>query len=192
MDIQQANELAQRSMSTKRFSHTLRVVQWAKELAAKHHVDEDKAQIAAYLHDIKKEISLQEQIELAREWHLSQYTAAEDNPHVLHGPLAAYWLEHELGYKDTEVLAAIANHTLGAPGMGKLEMLIYSADLTEPYRTFPNVDKLRQSLYDNLENGTLLCVEHTLNYLLKSKRAIHPQTRLTYEDLKRRQKFADR
>lgn len=54
MDIQQANELAQRSMSTKRFSHTLRVVQWAQELAEKHHVDEVKAQIAAYLHDIKK------------------------------------------------------------------------------------------------------------------------------------------
>lgn len=192
MDIQEAYNLAQGSMSAKRFTHTLGVVQWAQELAIKHQVDENKAQIAAYLHDLKKEIKLNQQIEIAKEWKLIEYPEDEDNPHILHGPLAAYWLEHEYGYRDSEVLAAIANHTLGAPGMGKLEMIIYSADLTEPQRSFPHVDKLRQSLYDNLENGTLLCVEHTLSYLRKSKRVIHPRTQLTYEELKRRQKLADR
>lgn len=192
MDIQEAYKLAQGSMSTKRFTHTLGVVKWAQELAIQHQVDENKAQIAAYLHDLKKEVRLNQQIEMAKDWKLIKYPEDEENPHILHGPLGAYWLEHEYGYSDSEVLAAIANHTLGAPGMGRLEMLIYSADLTEPQRSFPNVDKLRQSLYDNLENGTLMCVEHTLSYLRKSKRVIHPQTQLTYEDLKRRQKFADR
>ena len=70
--------------------------------------------------------------------------------------------------------------------MSKLEMLIYSADLTEPSRDFPEVDKLRQALYDDLEKGTLACVEHTLNYLKQSKQTIHPLTLKTYEDLQRR------
>ncbi len=192
LDIQEAYNLAYSSMSERRFSHTLGVAQWAQELALRHQVDGQRAQIAAYLHDLKKEMDFAQQIAMAKEWNLINYPEDEGNPHILHGPLAAYWLEHEYGYKDLEVLAAIAHHTLGTPEMGSLEMLIYSADLTEPQRSFPGVDKLRQSLYDNLENGTLMCVEHTLNYLRKCKRSIHPQTQLTYEDLKRRQKFADR
>lgn len=186
MDIGEAAKLAQRSMSRKRFNHTLGVVEWAVELAQKHGVDETKAQLAAYLHDIKKELDYTEQVALARKWGLLNCAEDEENPHLLHGPLAAYWLEHEYGFKDGEVLAAIAHHTLGRPGMGKLEMLIYSADMTEPHRNFPKVDKLRKALYDNLEKGTFMCVEHTLEYLRKNKHTIHPQTQLTYEDLQRR------
>jgi predicted HD superfamily hydrolase involved in NAD metabolism len=191
LDIQEAHDLAQHSMSEKRFRHTLGVVENARELAVRHGLDIEKAQIAGYLHDLKKEVPLPQQVDMARRWKLLKYPEDEAAPYVLHGPLAAYWLEHEYGYKDSEVLAAIAQHTLGAPGMGKLEMLIYSADLTEPNRVFPKVDKLRQSLYDNLEAGTLLCVEHTLEYLKSNNLKIHPLTQLTYEDLKRRQKFAN-
>lgn len=191
MDIQEAHDLAQRSMSEKRFRHTLGVVEGASELAVRHGLDLEKAQIAGYLHDLKKEVPIPQQSEMARSWKLLKYAEDEEMPYVLHGSLAAYWLEHEYGYTDSEVLAAIAQHTLGAPGMGRLEMLIYSADLTEPNRVFPKVDKLRQSLYDNLETGTLLCVEHTLEYLKSNNLKIHPLTQLTYEDLKRRQKFAN-
>lgn len=73
--------------------------------------------------------------------------------------------------------------------MSRLEMLIYSADLAEPGREFPQVDNLRQALYHSLEKGTLTCVEHTLHYLEESHRPIHPLTRLTHEDLRRRHGF---
>jgi predicted HD superfamily hydrolase involved in NAD metabolism len=192
LDIQEAHDLAQRSMTERRFQHTLGVVEMARELGIIHSVDLEKAQIGAYLHDLKKEVPFKRQLEMAKEWNLMKYPEDEEAPYILHGPLAAYWLEHEYGYSDTEVLAAIANHTLGAPGMGRLEMLIYSADLTELNRVFPKVDKLRQALYDNLETGTLLCVEHTLNFLKTNQRMIHPLTQLTYEDLKRRLKFVNR
>jgi predicted HD superfamily hydrolase involved in NAD metabolism len=192
VDSREAHDLAKRSMSEKRFQHTRGVVKRAEELATHHGLDIEKSQIAAYLHDLKKEIPLGQQLEMAREWKLLKYSEDEEAPYLLHGPLAAYWLEHEYGYTDSEVLEAIAQHTLGAPGMSPLAMLIYSADLTESNRVFPKVDKLRQSLYDNLEAGTLLCVEHTLEFLKRNKRIIHPLTQLTYEDLKRRQKFANR
>lgn len=191
MNIEEAQALAKKSMSKRRFIHTQGVVEMAKKLAERFGIDREKAQIAAFLHDLKKEIPLERQLEMAREWNLLHYPEDEEAPYILHGPLAAYWLEHEYGYTNQEVLAAIAHHTLGRPGMGPLEMLIYSADLTEPNRVFPKVDKLRQSLYDNLEKGTLLCVEHTLEYLKRSKRMIHPLTELTYEDLKRRLKLAN-
>lgn len=185
MDIQEAHKLAQKSMSEKRFQHTLGVVEMARKLAARHGLDLDKSLIAAYLHDLAKEIPIKRQLELAREWELLKYPEDEMTPAVLHGLIAAYWLGKEKGLSE-DILAAIAHHTLGAPGMSKLEMLIYSADLTEPNRDFPEVDKLRQALYDDLEKGTLACVEHTLNYLKQSKQTIHPLTLKTYEDLQRR------
>lgn len=190
LKIDEAYELVESSLSPRRLEHTLSVERWALELAAKHGVDEKKAQMGALLHDIKKEIDINKQVELAEKWGIIKCIEDKENPHVLHGPLAAYWLEYEKGYRDKEVLQAIAHHTLGTPGMGKLEMLIYSADLTEETRWYPKVDKLRQSLYDNLEQGTLACMEHTIDFLKKTKRTIHPQTRLTYEDLRRRTQFA--
>ena len=59
-------------------------------------------------------------------------------------------------------------------------------DRTELLVKQQQVDILRQSLYDDLEKGTLECVERTLIYLKKRNNPIHPLTQLTYEDLQRR------
>ncbi len=187
LQVEVLRDLAARVLSEERFNHTLKVADWAEELARHHGVDPVKARCAGLVHDLAKEIPLNNQLRFARRWNLLKYPEDEQSPYVLHGSVAAYWLEHYYGLDDVEVLAAVANHTLGRPGMGQLEMLIYSADLTEADRDFPKVDFLRQSLYDNLEKGTLACVEHTLRYLRESKRPIHPLTQLTFEDLQRRQ-----
>lgn len=178
--------LAARVQSEERFKHTLSVADHAVNLAKHHGLDPVQARCAGLAHDLAKELPLKDQLDLARRWNLLDYPEDEQSPYILHGRLAAYWLEHYFKVEDSDVLAAIANHTLGRPGMSHLEMLIYSADLTEASRDFPKVDKLRQSLYDDLEKGTLACVKHTLIYLQESKRPIHPLTQLTYEDLQRR------
>ena len=178
--------LATRVLSEERFKHTLDVADWAEKLARHHGLDPVKARCAGLAHDLAKEIPKKDQVSLARRWDLLRYPEDEQNPAVIHGRLAAYWLEHYFKVDDADVLAAIASHTLGRPGMSRLEMLIYSADLTEPTRDFPKVDILRQSLYDDLEKGTLDCVERTLIYLRQRNNPIHPLTQLTYEDLQRR------
>ena len=184
--VEEVLNLAARVLSEKRFKHTLGVADCAEEMARHHGLDPLKARCAGLAHDLAKEIPLKDQLSLARRWNLLHYPEDELHPAVLHGPLAAYWLEHYYKVDDGEVLAAIASHTLGRPGMSPLEMLIYSADLTEKGRDFPEVDILRHSLYDDLEKGTLDCVERTLIYLKQKKNSIHPLTQLTYEDLQRR------
>ena len=178
--------LVERVLSEERFKHILAVADWAEELARHHGLEPIKARCAGLAHDLAKEIPIKDQVSLARRWNLLHYPEDEQNPAVLHGPLAAYWLEHYYKVDDADVLAAVASHTLGRPGMSPLEMLIYSADLTERNRDFPKVDILRQSLYDDLEKGTLGCVERTLIYLRQKNNPIHPLTQLTYEDLQRR------
>ena len=184
--VEEVYDLAVRVLSEERLKHTLGVADWAEDLARHHGLDPVKARCAGLAHDLAKGLPKKDQLDLARRWNLINYPEDELYPYVLHGPIASYWLEHYYRVDDTEVLAAVANHTLGRPGMSPLEMLIYSADLTEPNRDFPEVDKLRQSLYDDLEKGTLECVKGTLIYLKESNHPIHPLSQLTYEDLQRR------
>ncbi|MDD2233731.1 MAG: bis(5'-nucleosyl)-tetraphosphatase (symmetrical) YqeK [Desulfitobacteriaceae bacterium] len=189
LDSQNVLELVSNSLSAEKLRHTIGVADFAGDLARQHGLDPERVRFAALLHDLAKEIPLEQQLVLARRWNLLDYPEDELSPQVLHGPLAAYCLEHQYGVDDQEVLAAIAHHTLGFPGMSCFEMLIYSSDLVEPNRDFPKVDNLRQALYHNIEQGTLVCMEHSLEYLKYSKKQIHPLTILTYEDLQRRLEF---
>lgn len=175
--------LAGQKLSTERFRHTIGVEVLARELAIKYRIDIQAAQLAALTHDLAKSLSLEEQLEKAKEWNLIYYPEDCENPQVLHGRIAAYILEHDYGIDNQDVLNAVANHTLGRPGMSLLEMLIYSADLVEPGRDFPGVDNLRKKLYHDLIEGTFACIEHTLNYLKEENKPIHPLTVLTYDDL---------
>jgi predicted HD superfamily hydrolase involved in NAD metabolism len=189
LDSRKALELVSKSLSAKKLRHTIGVKDLAEDLARHHGLDPEKAKLAALLHDLAKEIPLERQLILARRWNLIHYPEDELSPQVLHGPLAAYCLEHQHGVNDQEILAAIAHHTLGFPGMSRLEMLIYSTDMVEPNRKFPEVDNLRQALYHSIEQGTLACMEHSIELLKKTKKLIHPLTISAHEELRRRLGF---
>ncbi|NLL52311.1 MAG: HD domain-containing protein [Peptococcaceae bacterium] len=176
--------LAAEKLTAERFQHTIGVEAWAGKLALKFGLNKQAAALAALTHDLAKQFSLTDQLAKAKEYDLIYYPEDLDHPQVLHGRIAAYVLENEYQISDRDILNAVANHTLGRPKMSPLEMLIYSADLTEPGRNFPGVDKLRQKLYHDLSRGTLACLEHTMQYLINNKKVIHPLTILTYEDLK--------
>ncbi len=55
---------------------------------------------------------------------------------VLHGPAAADRLEEE-GVGDSELILAVAFHTIGHPRLGRLGRALYTADFLEPGRDFP-------------------------------------------------------
>lgn len=176
--------LACRTLSYEKFRHSIGVEAMAAELAERHGLNVEAARFAGITHDLAKPLSFQEQIKKAEEYNLLYYPEDRENPQVLHGRIAAYMLEQDYGISDRDILNAVANHTLGRPGMSPLEMLIYSTDLTEPGRYYDGVDKLREKLYYDLKQGTFACIEHTINYLLKTGGRVHPLTVLTYEDFK--------
>ena len=60
MNQKQAKELVRSRLSDKRYEHTLNVKKMAVKLAKRYGVDEDKAALAALLHDSAKEISKDE------------------------------------------------------------------------------------------------------------------------------------
>ena len=66
MNQKQAKELVRSRLSDKRYEHTLNVKKMAVKLAKRHGVDENRAALAALLHDAAKEISKDEMRALMR------------------------------------------------------------------------------------------------------------------------------
>lgn len=120
MNQKQAKELVRSRLSDKRYEHTLNVKKMAVKLAKRYGVDEDKAALAALLHDSAKEISKDEMRELMRQY--PQYAeGGEERPaSVWHGICAAILARTRWGVEDEAILSAIACHTAGKAGMSKL------------------------------------------------------------------------
>ena len=66
MNLKQAKELVRGRLSDKRYEHTINVKKMAVKLAKRYGADEEKAALAAILHDSAKEISKDEMREIIR------------------------------------------------------------------------------------------------------------------------------
>ena len=107
-------------------------------------LDEDKAALAALLHDSAKEISKDEMRAIMRA-HPELAEGGEERPTpVWHGICAAILARTEWGVEDEAVLSAIACHTAGKPGMSRLDKIVYLADMSSKERDWPGVNKLRK------------------------------------------------
>jgi 2-amino-4-hydroxy-6-hydroxymethyldihydropteridine diphosphokinase len=95
---------------------------------------------AAWLHDALRDADPSSLVDVAGEYPKK----------VRHGPAAAAWLR-ELGVNDEELLQAIAYHTIGHTGLGRLGRFLFMADYLEPGREFENSDReaLRNRLPDD-------------------------------------------
>ncbi|MDO8886152.1 bis(5'-nucleosyl)-tetraphosphatase (symmetrical) YqeK [Candidatus Oleimmundimicrobium sp.] len=163
-------------LDEKLFAHSLRVRNTAKEMAQKFGVDVKKAALAGLLHDYGKGIKKTDIIFEAKKLGLSINSAEEYDPYLLHAPVGARLIFSQLGIKDTDVMQAVSRHTVGEPFMSKLDMIVYIADMIEPTRSFPGLEEIR-----NLEGKQLievfeLAYAHTLHYLIRNKKLIHPKS----------------
>lgn len=159
-----------------RLNHILRVEQMAIALAQTHELDVNKAAQAGLMHDLAKYFKPQTLLTMARQEGLPIDPVDEINPHLLHADVGAIVARDTFGIQDEDVLAAIANHTLGRPGMTPISCVVFLADTLEPGRgDTPELNALRQVSQQNLHQAVWLTCDYTLNYLMATHRLIHPR-----------------
>ena len=108
MNLKQAKELVRGRLSDKRYEHTLNVRKMAVKLAKQYGVDEDKAALAALLHDSAKELPKEEMRAIMRA-HPELAEGGEERPTpVWHAICAAILARTQWGGEDEAVLSAIA------------------------------------------------------------------------------------
>jgi predicted HD superfamily hydrolase involved in NAD metabolism len=160
-----------------RIQHILRVEQMAISLARHHRVDVEKAAKAALMHDLAKYFKPQKLLTMAHAAGLEIDPVSKANPHLLHADVGALIARDTFSVNDEDVCSAIANHTLGQPGMNALSCIVFLADSLEPGRgETPELEELRKASYRNLEQAVWLTCDYSLRLLIETHRLIHPRT----------------
>lgn len=168
-------ELVAAKLSPRRFRHSTGVAQVAVELAEKNGLSPHKAFAAGMVHDYARELQVEQLEGLARKLGVEDEISL-NQPELLHAPVGAYLIKEELGIDDPEIIQAVSSHTLGRRKMGRLEQIIYLADMIEPHRVYPGVEDLRQIARVGLQQGILGALDHTIKYLVEIGKPIHIRT----------------
>ncbi|MEM9220333.1 MAG: bis(5'-nucleosyl)-tetraphosphatase (symmetrical) YqeK [Cyanobacteria bacterium P01_F01_bin.150] len=159
-----------------RLQHILRVEKFSAKLAQHHGVDPDYAAQAGLMHDLAKYFKPKKLLKMAKKEGLVIDPILEANPHLLHADVSAIVARDTFGVTDCGMLEAIANHTLGQPGMNQLSCIVFLADSLEPGRGDTDIlQTLRQVSQENLQQAVYMNCDYTLQYLIKTQRAIHPR-----------------
>lgn len=159
-----------------RLQHILRVEAMAVELADQHGVDPAAAAQAGLMHDLAKCFKPKRLLEMARTEGRVLDPVEEITPHLLHAEVGAIVARDCFGVRDEAILSAIANHTLGCPGMDALSCIVYLADTLEPGRgDSPDLQRLRRLSYEDLTTAVYQTCDYTLTDLIRKSRPIHPR-----------------
>jgi len=159
-----------------RFEHSLRVEKTAVALARHFGVSVKQASIAALLHDYARQFDRPGLLRAAKRLKLTVDPVSRFEPKLLHAELSARLAKRDFGVREKAVLEAIKKHTIGSPGMSKLEKIIYLADHTESGRTYGGVKKIRRLAFKDLDQAIVESTSNLLRSLLKKGLPVHPGT----------------
>ena len=185
----------ERMLTPKRLQHSLGVMQVMGDLAGVYRLDREKALTVGLLHDAAKDLDPPQQMTLMEEAGVEiRCDCDKDWVYYLHGPVGAYLVQKELAIQDPLILNAIAMHTYYGYGDGFDEPMTWCvrfSDILEPGRDWSAVkwlrnglERLRTVVYaGRLEEGALLQTGWLLEWFEEDGLPIHPNLRLSYENL---------
>lgn len=180
-------------LSQKRFSHTASVACAAVRLA-EYCIPEYKSEIevAALLHDITKEFTYQEHINIIRTEGLKIDAEDFESPAILHAFTAPEIIKREFPLFATErIISAVYKHTIGSPDMSLFDEIIFLADFIEDTRTYDSSIKLRKYVWENLKSddveeniktvhkACIKAIDFTVINLIENKKQINSKNILT-------------
>ena len=107
-----------------RYNHSLRVMEAAIDLAGKYNVSQDKARLAAILHDCGKLLDL-DRLKNDEYFGIIKDIPTNINLDLWHGFLGGKIAEKKYNIRDEDILNSIRYHTTGRENMSALEKIIY-------------------------------------------------------------------
>ena len=183
MTVDEAKALVKSRLSEKRYKHTINVKKMAVKLAKRYGADEEKAALAALLHDSAKELPKAEMLQIFADNAIIAKNAAKRPAPVWHGYAASVLCQTQWGVTDPEILSAIECHTTGKQNMSLLDKIIYMADMTSAERDWPGVEKLRKLEKKNLDAAMLAALKQTNDFVLSQGKPLDPMSKAAYEDI---------
>ena len=170
-------------MSNDRFTHSVNVADEAVMLAKQYGCDEQLAYIAGILHDVAKEFSKEEQLQIIADGGIILDNVQKNAPKLWHSICGSIYVRDVMGIKDNNIINAVRYHTTGRADMSLLEKIIYTADFTSPERSYDGVETMRTLSRRRLEDAMLFSCKFTLENLSSKELAIHKDQLDCYNEL---------
>ncbi len=180
ISIKKAKQVAKKTLSEKRYEHTICVYKLAVKLAKKHNVDEDKAAIAALFHDIAKELTKDKTLQLFEENGIIINDIKKRPSAVWHGLAGSIIAKNEYDVNDEEILKAIECHSTGRENMTKLDKIIYIADMASEDRQYAEAEKTRKDAMVNLDKTLLYALSESIAMLKREDKDIDEESIKAY------------
>lgn len=174
---EEIRKFTQEHVKNSRYEHSVRVAEMCARLCRQYGLDDDKGYLAGIGHDMCKDFSDSELMELSARDGKPVSDYEKENPFLLHGRAAAVMMKEKFGIQDEDILEAVANHTSGVKGMCDLTKCLFLADKIEPGRP-QSTDEYRERLLKMpLTELIWTVIEENYNYIVKKGYRIYPGTK---------------
>ena len=158
--------------------HIQRVRDVAATLAARHGADARAVDLGAACHDLARAMSPDTLPAEARRLGLAVHPVEERAPILLHGPVAAAWLERDGEIADPRIIEAVRWHTTGMAGMGLVARVVFVADKIEPekVRWDPSLERVAATAEEDLDAALLEYLGREIALRADRGDAMHPRS----------------
>ncbi len=170
-------------LNDSRYHHSLCVAESAGELAKKYGADYNKAYIAGLLHDITKQASDEEQLQLIEKFGILCEDTRIDSKALWHAVTGYLYVKNILGFTDADFLNAIRYHTTSRKGASLLEDVVYIADFISDDRDYPDVDVMREKAQRSLKEAKEYGLAYTIADNTQKGRHVGTNTIEAYNEL---------
>lgn len=144
-------------ISGERIAHSIQVARLARQIAYTNELDATGAFMAGLLHDIAKEVPLDNMEYIMGQWY-PEYVKYPKWTH--HQFVGEYIASSFFNVVEAEVLKAIRVHATGNAHMSPLSMVLYAADKIEPTRGYDSSILINQCLLDYKKGFKTVVVEN--------------------------------
>ncbi|MGH0924417.1 bis(5'-nucleosyl)-tetraphosphatase (symmetrical) YqeK [Bacillus pacificus] len=167
------------------YKHLIRVANEARKIAVKYHVNEEKAAIAGYLHDISAIFPNEDRIVVAEQFGIEILQEEREFPMIIHQKLSRVIAEQLFKVTDEEILNAICCHTTLRKHATKMDLVLFVADKIEwdQNGTPPYLVEVKKGIEKSLEHAVFAYI----SFLWERKetlKVIHPWLKDAYWQLK--------
>ncbi len=171
-------------LKQKRYIHSLNVADSAVILAEKYGGDKEKSYFAGLVHDIMKNASEEEQLQIMEKGGIILSQTEKNNPKLWHAMAGECYLRVEMGITDKEILSAVRYHTTGKAGMSLLDKIVYIADYISVERDYHDADVMRHlSMNEGLDEAALYALKYSFTSLSEKEKLIHTDSVAYYNEL---------
>ena len=183
MDMNDYKSAIKKLLTKSRYEHSINVSKAAEDIAERYGVSIKKARIAGLLHDITKDMTKKEQLEMINKYNIEMSKLELSIDKLWHAKTGAEYVKNEFKIDDEEIINAIRYHTTGKPNMSDLEKVIFVADTIAEDRNFKGVDDIRKAIKKSLNEGVLAALIASIDFLIIKKKLIHDDTFLAYNGI---------